>query len=88
MLLSESLSQKERPLWFEASAVLAVESLAKHLAAASESDSLASCPQQRESLVAEIGYSQPHSYNHLCQQLGSDFLRDFQAYQNGTSGSV
>ena len=36
MLLSESLSQKEQSAWLEASAALAVESLAKHLAAASE----------------------------------------------------
>ena len=88
MLLSESLSQKEQEAWLEVSAALAIESLAKHLAATAEPNSLVSSPQPRESLMAEGGYSQPHSYNHLCQQLGSDFLGDFQAYQNGTSGSV
>ena len=84
MLLSESLSQKEQSAWLEASAALSVESLAKHLAAVPESNSLESSLQQRE----PSAYSQPHSYNHLCQQLGSDFLRDFQSYQNGMSGSV
>ena len=81
MLLSESLSQKERSAWLETSAALAVESLAKHLAGASGRNGLESNLQQRGSLVAEAVHSQPHSHNHLCRQLGLDFLQDFQAHQ-------
>ncbi len=88
MLLSENLSQKRETARLDISTTLAVESLAKHLAATFENNGLESSVQQRKSLMAETGYSQPHSYDHLCQQLGLDLLKDFRPYQNGATSET
>ena len=88
MLLSESLSQKRETARLDISTTLAVESLVKHLAVTFENNGLESSVQQRKSLMAETGYSQSHSYDHLCQQLGLDLLKDFRSYQNGATSET